>query len=274
MSKMKLDNLPPISSLRNLCLVYFLFLSQSLWSSKVVSQSVQEKTKKNGWTSRTNLVCEDHPTRCDFYWSRGWYTCNVGGALWENCPKSCGFCGDKNAPDCKDQRKSGCDTMKKRGFCKTYKAYMKQYCSKTCEMCKAQQKPKIEPGCRDYEDMCNRWVEFGECRKSADVRNYCPKACGMCGDKMSTKIPPKLEPKTCQDTETDVCKTKYLCAHKRNIASKKCRKTCKMCKTYGSCYDLDSLCYWYKFQGHCKPSSAFYNHVTSKCAFSCGICKS
>ena len=43
-------------------------------------------------------VCEDHPQHCDFYWSRGWFTCKNGGALWEYCPKSCGFCGDADAP--------------------------------------------------------------------------------------------------------------------------------------------------------------------------------
>ena len=45
-----------------------------------------------------HTVCEDHPEHCDFYWSRGWFTCKIGGALWEYCPKSCGFCGDADAP--------------------------------------------------------------------------------------------------------------------------------------------------------------------------------
>ena len=52
-------------------------------------------------------------------------------------------------------------------------------------------KPKLESGCKDYEDICAKWVRYGQCRKHYDARKYCPKSCRICG-KLPTVEPPVL----------------------------------------------------------------------------------
>ena len=52
-------------------------------------------------------------------------------------------------------------------------------------------KPKLEEGCKDYEDICEKWVRYGQCSKHYDARKYCPKSCRICG-KLPTVEPPKL----------------------------------------------------------------------------------
>jgi len=54
-------------------------------------------------------------------------------------------------------------------------------------------KPKLEPGCKDYEPtVCKKWAEYGECKRTNDARKYCPKSCRICGDKKPTIEPPSL----------------------------------------------------------------------------------
>ena len=50
-------------------------------------------------------------------------------------------------------------------------------------------KPKLEEGCKDYEDICEKWVRYGQCSKHYDARKYCPKSCRICGKPPTVKPP-------------------------------------------------------------------------------------
>lgn len=42
-------------------------------------------------------------------------------------------------------------------------------------------KPKLEPGCRDYEPFCSKWIALNECVTNRETKQLCPKGCGVCG---------------------------------------------------------------------------------------------
>merc|ERR1719270_2676634 len=83
---------------------------------------------------------------------------------------------------CKDKYSTCQTTWSKSNGCTKYKAFMQDYCPKTCGFCK---RPEIavviNNYCKDLDSRCPGWVSYnqGQC-SSSFLKKTCKKSCQIC----------------------------------------------------------------------------------------------
>jgi hypothetical protein len=66
------------------------------------------------------------------------------------------------------------------GECFLNEEYMRQECPVSCKAEFDKLPPAKANECRDYHQLCSKWVMQGECGSNSNVSKYCPKTCGDC----------------------------------------------------------------------------------------------
>ena len=77
-----------------------------------------------------------------------------------------------------------CYTWGRRGGCQRYKAFMKDYCPKTCDLCSQLQITApivIQSKCEDKDVRCPSWAQYTNYKcLTTFLKETCPKSCRVC----------------------------------------------------------------------------------------------
>ncbi|XP_057300753.1 putative tyrosinase-like protein tyr-1 [Hydractinia symbiolongicarpus] len=196
----------------------------SISCTRVFSAALTDSTSN----SKNKTACEDHK-ECNYYWSRGWYTCAVGAVLYDYCPKSCGYCDKDPYPTprpgelCKDYEPL-CKNWAKYRECIYAQKFTEKYCPKSCGLCPEDRKKQIyNQFCVDSTNLCqSKAKSYGCLFQRKFMSKYCKKICKMCSSYSR-----------CND-EDSLCnwwKQRGYCSLKnyKDYMKKNCRYSCDLC---------------------------------------------